>query len=112
MFNKGCNFDEKNFDIATLLMRGHRGFAVILLPFQRVQSSSTFIGLYQGADHLRETIHSISNHATGSSDRGAGMTPNPTGKTSRPTSSVGTSVTQSTQTIAIFFFRMYVKSAN
>jgi len=67
--------------IATLLTTGHRYCALILLPFQRVPPSSTFIGLYQGADHLRGTMHSSPNYATRSSDEGEGMTANPTGKT-------------------------------
>jgi hypothetical protein len=92
-----------SLNIATLLMRGHRDCELILLPSQRIPSSSTFIGLYQGAGHVRGTIHLSPNHATRSSDRGARMTANPTGTTSRITSSVGTSVTMSTQTTAIFF---------
>jgi len=89
--------------IATLLTTGHRYCALILLPFQRVPPISTFIGLYQGAGHLRGTMHSSPNHATRSSDEDEGLAANPTGTTSRPTSSVGTSVKKSTQTNAIFF---------
>lgn len=102
--NHLSRFDTLFFllNIATLLMTGHRYCALILLPSQTVPSSSTFIGLYQGAGHLRGTIHSSPNHATRSSDRGGGMTANPTGTTSSPTSSVGTWVTMSTQATAIF----------
>jgi hypothetical protein len=100
-----------SLNIATLLVRGHRDCELILLPSQRIPSSSTFIGQYQGDGHLRGTIHSSPNHATRSSDRGAGMTANPTGTTSRLTSSFGTWVTMSTQTTAIFF-RIYLKSTN